>query len=46
MSNTKKKGKELSTKEDAFIESTLFLLQDNKKIDAINKLKEVSNLIK
>ena len=46
MSNSNNKRKELSTKEDKLIDSTLFLTQDNKnKLNLINKLKEVSNVI-
>ena len=46
MSNTNKKGNELSTKEVKRIQSTLFLLEDNKnKLYLISKLKEVNNFI-
>ena len=46
MRNTNKKEKDSSTKEDELIESTLFFLQDNKnKLNLINKLKAVSDLI-
>ena len=46
MSKSKNKRKELSTKEDKLIESTLFLTQDNKnKLNLINKLNDVSTLI-
>ena len=46
MSNTNKKAKELSTKDDKLIKSTLFLLQDNKnKLHLIIKLKGVTNFI-
>ena len=46
MRNINKKGKDLSTKEDELIESTLFLSQDNKnELNLINKLKVVSDLI-
>jgi len=46
MSNSNNKRKELSTKEDKLIDSTLFLTQDNKnKLNLINKLKEFSNVI-
>ena len=46
MRNTNKKGKDSLRKEHELIEFTLFLLQDkNKKLNAINKFKEVSDLI-
>ena len=46
MSNSNNKRKELSTKEDKLIDSTLFLTQDNKnKLNLMSELKEVNNVI-
>ena len=42
MSCASREAKELSTKEDKIINSTLFLLEDNKlKLDIVNKLNKV-----
>ena len=46
MSKSNNKRKELSTKEDKLIDSTLFLTQDNEnKLNLTSELKEVSNVI-
>ena len=46
MSGSSTKAKELSTKEDKIIRSTIFLLEDNKlKLDVVNKLNKVTSTI-